>query len=165
MVIFPQLVSSGVSPSWWTRITPSGFEFTLLYQHCITQRLRIMGVMLCWPIFDSWLFNFTMTIWSLYIELLLPPSTFFHSEVHSSLRILKLWSIKHYKPFDKDGILHLRGHFIEDIFEYFIVFMIIFPYYFSYSFQYMWVQVSIILHLEEFQEILLDFLFCFWSIF
>ena len=47
VVIFPHWVSTWVSPSWWI---PCGFEFFLLYHHCITKRLMIMDGMLCWPI-------------------------------------------------------------------------------------------------------------------
>ena len=66
VVVFPHWVSTGFNPSWWIWIIPSGFEFSLLYHHCITLRLMIMRVMLCWPIFVSWMFNFIMIVWSLY---------------------------------------------------------------------------------------------------
>ena len=46
MVIFSQLVSSSISPSCEIRIKPSGFESSLLYHHCITLKLMIMGVIL-----------------------------------------------------------------------------------------------------------------------
>ena len=63
VVIFSHWVSTGVTPSWWIQILPSVFKFFILYHHCITHRLMIIDVMLCWPIFSldclisPWMFD------------------------------------------------------------------------------------------------------------
>ena len=88
MVIFSHWVSTGFSPSWWIRILPSVFKFPLLYHHYIIEMLMIIDVMLCWPNFVSWLFNFhyeclTSVHWNASLSYNLVSQW-----IHSGLRIL-----------------------------------------------------------------------------